>query len=461
MIALSGCSAVVPQVTVASTTIDRPNLISLESVEPNAGTWKTWILKSGKEIRPATPPTKAATEQELKDLQILTTQRDAKALSQIAFWDAGSPSYRWQDIALAQVVKNPAANPPPRAVRMMALMNVAIYDALIAAWDAKYAFNRPRPSMLNRNLTTVVAVPDSPSYPAEHAVVAGAASTLLSYIYPNDAKTFEALAQQAGQSRVLAGVQYPSDITAGFELGHNVAIKVIERAKGDNSDAKWTGTVPSGPGHWIGDKPLEPLAGTWKPWVLKSGDQFRPPEPPAYNSAKLQTEMAEVKSFTHTFAVDSKAMYWQTPEGVYYYWYNTGSQRLFEHHLDVNPPRAARMYALMSIVHNDASIACYDAKYAYWAIRPAQLDKDLKPLFPTPSHPSYPSAHGCYSGAIAKILEYLFPDEAKAIHDKADEAALSRLWAGIHFRSDMEVGLKLGRQVADVVIDQAKVDGSR
>ena len=446
--------AVLPLASLASTT----STTAAAGIEPTAGTWQTWVLKSGSELRPAAPPDKAATELEIKALQKVVAQRDAKTLSQIAYWDAGSPSYRWQDIAIAGALK--ASTPPHRVARMLALINVAIYDAMIAAWDAKYAYNRPRPSQLDPKLSIAVALPDSPSYPAEHAVAAGAAAAVLGYIYPNDAKTFDELAQQAGQARVMAGVQYPSDVTAGLAMGRAAAAKVIERAKADGSDVKWTGSVPKGPGYWIGENPVEPLVGTWKPWVLKSGDQFRPPAPPVYNSAQELAELAEIKAFTRTFASNAKAMFYQAPEGSYFLWYDTAHKRIFEHHLDTNPPRAARAYALMSVARHDAVIACWDAKYAYWAIRPSQLDKTVITLFPPPNHPSYPAGHGCNSGAGAQVLAYLFPDEAKFILDKADEAGLSRMWAGIHFRSDIEAGLKLGRQVADVVIARAKGDGA-
>ena len=67
---------------------------SAESVAPTAGKWQTWLLKSGSELRPAAPPDKATTDLEIKDLQKLMAQRDAKTVAQIAFWDAGSPSYR-------------------------------------------------------------------------------------------------------------------------------------------------------------------------------------------------------------------------------------------------------------------------------------------------------------------------------------------------------------------------------
>ena len=119
------------------------------------------------------------------------------------------------------------------------------------------------------------------------------------------------------------------------------------------------------------------------------------------------------------------------------------------------------VYALMSIAGYDAVIACWDAKYAYWAIRPNQLDPSVTTLFPTPNHPSYPSAHGCNSGATTEMLAYLFPGDGEFLRAQGQEAANSRLWAGIHFRTDDETGLALGRSVANVVIERAKQDGSQ
>lgn len=425
-------------------------------VEPEAGKWQPWVLKAGSELRPAAPPDQAATKKELAALQALVTQRDAKALDQIAYWDAGSPNYRWLEIAFAAETD---LN-PPRALRLNALLNVAIYDAMIAAWDAKYTYNRPRPSAVDSKLTTVIATPHSPAYPCEQAVAAGAASAILAYLFPDNAQTFAAKAEEAGRSRLLAGVNYPSDVQAGLALGRAVAAKVIARAQADGSDAQWTGSVPTEKGKWNGTNPVEPLMGSWKTWVLKSGNQFRPAAPPAYDSTELQTELQEIETFTRTWATNQKALYWQTDEGAVGFWYNTASLRLFEHHLDSNPPQAARIYALLSVAHYDALVACYDAKYTYWAMRPFMVDPNIVTLFKTPNHPSYPAAHGCMSGAIAGVIEGLFPAEAQYSHDKADEAGMSRLWAGIHFRSDIEVGLKLGRSVAQLVMEHAAHDGA-
>lgn len=141
--------------------------------------------------------------------------------------------------------------------------------------------------------------------------------------------------------------------------------------------------------------------------------------------------------------------------------YDWAHQHIFEQKWDSNPPRAERVYALMSVARFDALVACYDTKYTYWAIRPSQLDPTITPLFPPPRHPSYPSAHGCNSGSAAAVLAYLFPRDGQTIEAKADEAAMSRMWAGIHFRSDDDAGLALGRKVAQRVIEWAKRDGSQ
>jgi hypothetical protein len=102
-----------------------------------------------------------------------------------------------------------------------------------------------------------------------------------------------------------------------------------------------------------------------------------------------------------------------------------------EYRLDDDPPRAACAYALQNIAAIDAGIACWDGKYTYWAIRPFQLDPEVKTLFPTPNHPSYPAAHACLSTAEAAILGYLFPRDAEALAALAEEARESRVWAGI------------------------------
>ena len=430
-------------------------------IEPNAGTWKTWLLSSGSQLRLPPPPGGDVTQAEIKDLKTLAAQRDQATLDKISFWDIGSPAFRWNEIAVNECLKHSLNI--NRASRILALLNVAIYDATIAAWDTKYAYNRKRPSEANASLETAVPNPASPSYPSEHAVTAGAASAVLAYAFPDIASAILARADEAGQSRVLAGVQYPSDVAAGLELGRKVGALAVERGKADGSDAVWTGTIPVGPGYWTGTNPIEPMAGTWKTWVLDSGSQLRPGPPPAYNSPEKAAELTEIKTFPRTPRSNTVAFFWQYAVGGsngYQYWYEQTTQKISQYRLDDNPPRAARAYALQNIALYESAIACFDAKYAYWATRPFQLDADVKTLFPTPNHPSYPAAHSSLSGATAAMMGYLFPSDAAHFKAMGEEAGESRIWAGIHYRSDNTVGLTLGRAVTAKVVERAQGDGS-
>jgi membrane-associated phospholipid phosphatase len=425
--------------------------LSAQSIEPLAGTWKTWVLTSGSQLRLPVPPTDLfATE--VNELKMLESQRNAATLDLINYWDAGSPGFRW--IEMLYPLGSGAGNSRP-----FALLSVAIYDATIATWDSKYTYNRPRPSQVDLSLTPAIPNPQSPSYPSEHAVVAGAASEVLAYLFPAQAQFYRDKAEEAALSRLQAGVQYRSDITAGLQLGRAVAAKVIEWARADRSDTLWTGTVPTGACRWrseTGAAPAMPLAGTWRTWVLLSGDQLRPGPPPDCNSDAGKVEASYVKDFPRNFNTNEAAFYWQGPRGI---WNRTVSEKIVEYRLDKNPPRAARAYAVTNIAWYDTVVACWDAKFTYWQIRPYQQGSN--PVFPTPNHPSYPGAHACSSGASAAALAYLFPRDAVALKQRADEAAESRIWAGIHYRSDTDAGLALGRAVAGLVIDRVKNDGSQ
>jgi membrane-associated phospholipid phosphatase len=342
-------------------------------------------------------------------------------------------------------------------------MHIAIYDAMIAAWDSKYAYKRPRPSAASPTLTTAIPNPPSPSYPAEHAVAAGAASEVLAYIYPERAESFRRLGEEAARSRLIAGVNYESDVAAGMALGKQVAALVIERGKSDGTDAKWTGTVPIGAGKWTGTNPILPMAGTWKPWVLWSASEFRPGPPIPYDSPEKMTELVELKTFPRTPQTNNEAMFWEAAAGglrAHQFWNDHISRKTLEYRLDSDPPRAARAFVLPFVTLYDAGIACWEAKYVYWAIRPFQLDPEVKPLFATPNHPSYPAAHACASISVTRVLGYLFPRDAEALAALGERAAESRVWAGIHYRSDIVAGRKLAIGVSDKVIARARQDGS-
>ena len=422
-------------------------------IQPDAGQWQPWVLISGNEFRPAAPPDQAGTMAEIAELKELAVGRDDAAASLVAYWDAGSPAYRWVEIAIAAHQALPSG--PPFS-RPMSLVTVAMSDAMIAAWDAKYTYNRPAPSTIDAALTTLVDAPAVPSYPSEHAVAAGAASTVLSYLFPDDAAKYAALAEEAAHSRLVAGVNYPSDIEAGLALGRAVGQKVVERAMTDGFDVKWEGTVPAEPGHWTGETVFMPMAGTWKAWFLESNDQFRPEAPPAYGNEEALAELTAVTSYTRTFASNARAFFWQAPTGVKYVWYDFANRLLFENHLDENVPLSALVYAAMTAAQHDGYIGCFDAKYTYWSMRPNQMDPELVTLFPPPAHPSYPSAHSCGSMAAATVLASFFPRDAEAIINAAKEAGQARIWAGIHFPIDVSAGEALGKSVGELAVEHVE-----
>jgi PAP2 superfamily len=425
-----------------------------------AGAWQTWVLRTGKELRLPAPPDAQATATELQELRRLAGRRDPATLERIRAWDFRSPPHRWNelliDIAVAEPIRGAAS------IRAFALLNIAIHDALVAAWDSKYAHDRRRPTDVDPQFTAAVAVPRTPSYPCEHAVAAGAAATVIAHVAPKSAQRAAAAAEEAARSRVEAGAVFPSDARAGLELGRAVAARVLEHARLDG--AKWQGTVPVGPGLWKGTDPVGVDGARWRTFVLTSPSQFRPGPPPAYDSSTRLAEVAEVKNFRRTPATNGAAYYWNFGQyggpGLLYRLSDEVGLRLAETGQDRHPPLAARAYALVHVAHHDAYIASQDAKYHYWTARPDQFDPTITTVFPTPPFPSYPSNAAALSMAPAIVLGHLFPRESARYLGWTQEYGESRVWAGIHFRSDLEAGWELGRRVGTAILERARRDGA-
>ncbi|MGI8991076.1 MAG: phosphatase PAP2 family protein [Bryobacteraceae bacterium] len=168
------------------------------------------MLPSASSLRLPAPPDGNA---EVDALRRIMAQRDSAGAAQVAYWNAGSPGYRWMQITTQELLKR--NTPAPLATRALALVGAAIYDATIAAWDSKYAYNRPRPSDTDSSIQPLIDNPRTPSYPSEHAASAASASAVLAYLFPDEADAFTQMAQQAANSRLLAGTEFPSDSRGG------------------------------------------------------------------------------------------------------------------------------------------------------------------------------------------------------------------------------------------------------
>lgn len=317
---------------------------------------------------------------------------------------------------------------PPRASRALALVSRAMYDAAAAARTA------------------------------DEAAVAGAASTVLAHLFPESVPALPSRAAAAfGGSRASI---------SSFVLGQRMGRRMIARAETDGSAAAWTGAVPAGPGLWVptppafGATPLEPLAGTWRSWNLRSGAQLRPGPPPSWGSPALLTEVREVYDVSRALSDEEKriATFWAdgagtvTPPG---HWNAIALELLRERR--GSTLGTARVFAALNTAQADAFIAAWDAKYAYWSMRPVTairslVDPTWQSYIATPPFPSYVSGHSTTSGAASTVLGAFVPESARRLRALAEQAAVSRLYAGIHFRSDNEVGLELGRAIGRVAV---------
>ena len=174
------------------------------------------FLREVRELRLQPPPDSSATAAEMDQLRALAAQRNAGIQERIRYWDFGSPAHLWNET----LIDISAANPIPggAAMRVFAMLNVAMNDAMIAAWDTKYTYNRPRPAEFDTRFRSFLGTPRSPSYPCEHSVAAGAAATVIAHIFPKEAQRAGAAAEEAARSRVTAGAAFPSDTKAGLEL---------------------------------------------------------------------------------------------------------------------------------------------------------------------------------------------------------------------------------------------------
>jgi membrane-associated phospholipid phosphatase len=412
--------------------------------EPAAASWKTWFITSARDYRLPSPPSR---KQEIDEVLSAQKNLDAAAIQQIIYWNTGAPGYRWQEM-MDKLWMTDTTN---RGFLANMLLGVAIYDATIAAWDTKYAYKRPRPFTADNRVKTYIPKPETPSYPCEHSVAAGVAVTIISHFFPSLADSVNHMAEGLMKSRVAAGVAFPGDTRDGFALGKRIAEREIQQTKDFAPKTAWDGKMPQQPGIWKGKKPMFPNASLSKTVVLDSSSQFRPGPPPDF--AK---DMAEMKNYKQTFRSMSNALYYASQN----FWQDQLNKKVFEHNLHLNPPRAARVYALAAIGMYDGFVACWDAKYTYWGIRPDQYDTTFKPLVPSPPFPGYPSGHAAISSVMAELFSYFFPADKAYFRQKAKDVAESRFQAGIHFRTDNEVALEMGKKIGAAIIQKARTDGA-
>lgn len=350
------------------------------------------------------------------------------------------------------------ASGPPAQTRTLAMMNIAMHDAansVLGGRDRAY-------------LNGVTG-----SGGDVRAAVSQAAYQVLAAADPAHMADY-----QTALNLSLSLVSNPIAKSQGIATGAAYAQSIIALRTGDGSTAV-VPYVPTGlPGNWKPTSAAPAAFSQWggvTPFLLNSSDQFMPPPPPGLDTPEYAAGLAEVRdlgsatSLTRTADQTASALFWDTANGLT--WVKIGL--IVAQDEGLSTLEFARDFALLSTSLADAAIAGFDAKYdyAFWrpvtAIREGAIDPDpsWSPLFPTPNHPSYPSAHSFFSGAGSTVLTALFGDDEAftftiggetrsftGLQEAALDGANSRLWGGIHYRWDNEAGLLLGQQVGNYVL---------
>lgn len=395
-----------------------------------------------------------------------TAQSSGKAVDAVIQWNRN----------LLSIVRIPGEQPATvHATRSFAIMHAAIYDA-VNAIDGTH-----QPYLIHLS-----GVPPNTS---QEAATSSAAHEILVALYPT-------LKQKLDAALQLSLVQIPDgdDKTMGILLGQVVADQVLALRSNDGANAQPIpyifGTAPGAYQSTPPNFPKQPQFTHWSrvtPFALEGASQFRPGPPPALTSDSYTGALNEVKSLgianspTATADEALTGRFWNG--AIQNYWNEIAQTASVANHLTT--AENARLFALLNLSFADGVIAFYDAKYTYnlWrpvtAIRAADTDNNpetvadpnwLPEVGNTAPDPSYPGAHAVISAAGAKVLSSFFEMDGFAFKvtsevlpginrsftsfsAAAEEATLSRIFAGQHFSFDLTNGQDLGQQVADFVVD--------
>jgi hypothetical protein len=386
-----------------------------------------------------------------------------------------NPVVQWNRTLLV-IVRTPGAQPATvHPTRSFAIMHAAIYDAV-------NAIDRTHKPYL-------VCLTGVSRFASQDAAAASAAHEVLVALYP---KFQTVLDDQLRQS--LASIHDGQDKAEGIAIGKTVADQILALRSNDGSTAPAVPFVSgSAPGDYQSTPPnfpKQPQFTHWShvtPFALERANQFRPGPPPALTSETYSDVFNEVKSLgiaNSTSATPDQALTGHFWNGAIQNYWNEITQTATLRH-ELTTAQSARLFALLNLTFADGVIAFYDAKYTYnfWrpvtAIREAATDGNPETL-PDPNwlpavgnttpDPAYPGAHAVISAAGASVLisffgenhfDFTVTSEVLAGVDRSfrsfsaagEEATLSRIFAGVHFRSDSTTGQTLGREVADFVVD--------
>lgn len=360
--------------------------------------------------------------------------------------------------------------PPPRANRALAIAHVAAYEA-------GNAITHRYPTSGRTQLTAVRGA-------SLEMAFAAALHTSLLELLPGQKAQIDA-DFDAARAKIADGAAR----TNGMAVGEEAARQILARSREDGAMQSDAYVPFTQPGRYVPTTTVAvPYWGQRKPWVLTSGDEFRPGPPPALDSAIWARDYNEIRAIgakdsrTRTAEQTAIARFWEATQPTIYY----PLARAVAAQPGRDPMRNARLFATVGMAIDDALIAVFDAKYAYnfWrpvtAIRNGDADGNeattveagWTPFIETPMHPEYPCAHCIVSSALATVLAAdigrgpmpvlattspTAPGVTRtwtSLPEFVQEVSNARIYDGVHFRNSTEVGTALGRKVGEKVVKQ-------
>ena len=369
------------------------------------------------------------------------------------------------------------STPPPVASRGLAMLQVAVLDAIAP--------------LLNEPGFMVSLTPPADADP--DAAVIGAAFRMLSYLFPAQQSKF--IAQRINNLNALPDTPARE---AGDAFGQQVANAIIALRDVDGWDDFETYDSPYIPGVWVPTYPAyaEPLLPQWadlSPFAMSSSDEFLPPSPPSLTSNAYLEAYEEVRLYgaqtgsLRTADMTAIARFWADGGGTYTppgHWNQVANEIAATRGLSLY--ENARLFAALNVAMADAGIASWNSKYTYDYWRPitaiqnagadgnpnTTADPNWQPFLISPNFPEYLSGHSTFSGAAAEVLTALLGDSVSFTSgsvgflnaqgqpvqrsfdnfwEAAEEAAQSRIYGGIHFSFSSSIGLDVGRQIGELV----------
>jgi hypothetical protein len=403
-----------------------------------------------------------------------------------SYYDNKVPT-QWMDLEL-RLIKTTSGFTPPVAARALGYSGLALYEAVAPGTDLRSAG-------LALNYSYVLPFIDK-TEEYNWALAASAAMKEISLnLFANTTDANKASIDSLYDAQYLeVGSKLKNDVIArSVNYGKDVAQVIFEWSKTDNGHMGYSTnfpnnyTVPTGTGYWVPTPPayqaipLQPFWGENRPFLaVNVSANCIPPAPVPYSpdaNSLFYAQALEVYTTNLSLSQEEKdiALFWSdggntyTPPG---HIMNIGTTMLREKNQRLD--KCAEVYLRMGMALSDAFVACWKGKYQYNVMRPVtyirqNIDATWMPLIATPPFPEYGSGHSTASGAASEVLTAMFgnnvsftdhtndafgfaPRTFSSFYEAASEAAVSRLYGGIHYRAGNERGLKCGKEIGKNIV---------